>query len=172
MITNNTRGGGSRSIEANVGRFVGPCGSVRQIVKHEYLPVIACVGLDRMLRTYDINSRKQLDCVYLKQRLNCMLFCEDVTWSNEEENVDQESFDDGEYEDMDMFEGNIDDDDVVADYIDSSEEEGVEGDDDNDQGIDSIHSDEDGGDGRESSSADEDLTENVYQNQTAKRRKR
>lgn len=170
MITNNTRGGGSRSIEANVGRFVGPCGSIRQIVKHEHLPVIACVGLDRMLRTYDINSRKQLDCVYMKQRLNCMLFCEDVTWSNEDD--DEESYDDGENEDMDMFEGNIDDDDVVADYIDSSDEEGAEGYDNNEQGIDSDEDEE--GDGRESSSADEDLTEDVYeyQNQTAKRRKR
>ena len=64
-----------RCLAANTGRLLGPAGSVSPIVKHESLPIVACVGLDRMLRTYDIVKRKQLDCIYLKQRLNCMLIC-------------------------------------------------------------------------------------------------
>jgi ribosome biogenesis protein NSA1 len=112
----------SRSVSANAGRFNGPGGSVRQILKHPTLPIIACVGLDRMLRTFDIKSRKELDCVYLKQRLNCMLFCADDTWGmnanlskDDEDNYDNY----GDEED----DGDIDAVDRVEDYVDSSDEE-------------------------------------------------
>ena len=108
-----------RSIAANIGRFYGPAGSVRQIVKHERLPIIACVGLDRMLRTYDISIRKQLDCVYLKQRLNCMLFCSDDFLNSEEDESDA----DEKVDEEEVVEGDINDDDEVVDYIDSSNEE-------------------------------------------------
>jgi len=116
-----------RSIAASVGRFSGPAGSIRQIIKHETLPIIACVGLDRMLRTFDINKRKQLDCVYLKQRLNCMLFCSDGTWGSKgslEEEVGENCTEENDTED----EGDIDDEDEVKDYIDSSDDEDSEGD--------------------------------------------
>jgi len=56
----------SRKGNLNLARIVGPAGSIRQVVKHQSLPMIATVGLDRMLRTYDVKKRKQLDCVYLK----------------------------------------------------------------------------------------------------------
>ena len=122
-----------RSISANVGRFNGPAGSVRKIVKHESLPIVACVGLDRMLRTYDVNTRKQLDCVYLKQRLNCMLFCTDRTWDINDEEDEQEY---GTVEDsgnpLQVIAGNIDDEDEVEDYVDSSDEEDESDDDEND----------------------------------------
>ena len=62
-----------RKMEA-VGRFVGPGGSVRQIIRHDSQPIIACVSLDRMLRIYDIASRRMISKVYLKQRLNCCTF--------------------------------------------------------------------------------------------------
>mmetsp|Transcript_7543 Transcript_7543/g.8698 ORF Transcript_7543/g.8698 Transcript_7543/m.8698 type:complete len:286 (+) Transcript_7543:1-858(+) len=124
-----------RSTQASVGRFTGPAGSVRQIMKHQSLPVIACVGLDRMLRTYDIRNRKQLDCVYLKQRLNCMLFCPDETWVNEIENEDQD------YEIDD--DGNIDAEDHIVDYINSSDENmSTNGEDDDDEEESSDESDD------------------------------
>uniref|UniRef100_A0A7S3V454 Ribosome biogenesis protein NSA1 n=1 Tax=Chaetoceros debilis TaxID=122233 RepID=A0A7S3V454_9STRA len=105
-----------RSLSSSVGRYCGPAGSIRQIVKHETLPIVACVGLDRMLRTYDVNKRKQLDCVYLKQRLNCMLFCSDGSWSGKD-------FDEDEDDLEEEGEGKIDDEDEIADYIDSSADE-------------------------------------------------
>ena len=90
-----------RCMAASIGRYSGPAGSVRQIVKHEDLPIIACVGLDRMLRTYDTLKRKPLDCVYLRQRLNCMLICTDGHWTSpsigtedEENYVDSNSYND------------------------------------------------------------------------------
>ncbi|CAM9802466.1 unnamed protein product [Pylaiella littoralis] len=55
-------------------RFEGPAGSVRGLAFHPTLPVLACVGLDRMARIYDYRSREQKYQVYLKQRLNAVLF--------------------------------------------------------------------------------------------------
>lgn len=62
---------------SNVGKISNFAGSVRQIHKHKTLPIISCISLDRMLRTYDLNKMIQLDCIYLKQQLNCMLVLED-----------------------------------------------------------------------------------------------
>eukprot|EP00539_Tryblionella_compressa_P000819 CAMPEP_0178749400 /NCGR_PEP_ID=MMETSP0744-20121128/9388_1 /TAXON_ID=913974 /ORGANISM="Nitzschia punctata, Strain CCMP561" /LENGTH=519 /DNA_ID=CAMNT_0020402807 /DNA_START=15 /DNA_END=1574 /DNA_ORIENTATION=+ len=96
----------------DMGRYVGPAGSVRQLKKHPTLPRLAAVGLDRMLRIYDTKKRKQLDCIYLKQRLNCVLFHPDDTWD-----VDKDDFDP---DDVD-----IDQDDEVRDYVDSDEDQSV-----------------------------------------------
>lgn len=122
---NNQKG---RSLSANVGRFNGSAGSVRQIVKHDSLPIIACVGLDRMLRTYDINTRKQTHVVYLKQRLKCMLFCKDNLVSNEENDDGVEGIGNGDEatEFGEEINGNIDDADEVVDYVDSSADESTE----------------------------------------------
>jgi ribosome biogenesis protein NSA1 len=101
----------------DLGRYVGPGGSVRQLMKHPTLPRLAAVGLDRMLRIYDTDKRKQLSCVYLKQRLNCVLFGKDETWGATDDDGNP-----GEMEDADDWD--IDQDDVVKDYVDSDEEEG------------------------------------------------
>ena len=125
---NNHRG---RSLSASVGRFCGPSGSVRQIIKHESLPIIACIGLDRMMRTFDLNTRKQLDCVYLKQRLNCMLFCSDDTWKNGSPVFEQEDeCDQPDEVQLSDLKGSINDEDEVEDYVDSSDDENI-----SDQGI-------------------------------------
>ena len=84
------------------GRFVGPVGSIRQLKKHPTSNVLACVGLDRMLRLFDCGSRKQMDCVYLKQRQNCVLFGKDAPW----------------VEDQDL---DVEDD--IEDYVDSDNED-------------------------------------------------
>jgi ribosome biogenesis protein NSA1 len=97
----------------NLARFEGPVGSIRQAVKHDSLPIVATVGLDRMLRTYNVETRKQLDCVYLKQRLNCLLMFGDETWSDIG-GVDLQDNDD------------IDVDDEVHDYVDSEDESASE----------------------------------------------
>ena len=99
---------------SNMGRFVGPVGSVRQLKKHPTLPRMAAVGLDRMLRVYDTESRKQLDAFYLKQRLNCVLFAHDSDW-RPGSSIDDDGEDDGDQD--------IDQDDVVQDYVDSDEEQ-------------------------------------------------
>lgn len=120
--------GGGRIIEVNAGRYNGLAGSVRQIIKHETLPIIACVGLDRMLRTFDMNKKKQLDCVYLKQQLSCMLFCDDETWNNgsihrgEGEN-DKKNEKDGRNLNNMGSKDCIEDLDKLKDYMDCSDEE-------------------------------------------------
>jgi ribosome biogenesis protein NSA1 len=166
-----------RSLGASIGRFVGPAGSVRQIVKHERLPIISCVGLDRMMRTYDIQSRKELDCVYLKQRLNCMLFCADGTWNSEEDTVGVEETFDNDV----VPEGNIDDDDEVVDYVDSSNDELSDGDaapDDEieeDSESDEEMDDDTGSDGdsdEEAVSSDQSSSEDVKEKPKAKRRRK
>lgn len=55
-------------------RFSGPAGSVRGLAFHPTLPALACVGLDRVARVYDYKSKEQTFQVYLKQRLNAVLF--------------------------------------------------------------------------------------------------
>lgn len=97
----------------NMGRYVGPAGSVRQLKKHPTLPRMAAVGLDRMLRVYDTTNRKQLDCFYLKQRLNCVLFGRDADWGLGFSSL----VEGGDEDDRD-----IDQDDVVQDYVDSDED--------------------------------------------------
>jgi ribosome biogenesis protein NSA1 len=79
------------------------------LAKHESLPFMAVVGLDRMLRIYDTNSRKQVNCMYLKQRVNCVLMGRDGTWG-----VDGEDYNNSD----------VEQDDIVRDYVDSDHENG------------------------------------------------
>jgi len=128
----------SRKGNLNLARFVGPARSIRQVVKHETLPIIATVGLDRMLRTYDVKKRKQLDCVYLKQRLNSLLLCDNDTWSPGDE-VNRNVVGNVEDDDLDV-------EDEVQDYVDAS------GDDEESSGYEDS---EEEGDGSYSESASE-----------------
>jgi ribosome biogenesis protein NSA1 len=105
----NSKGPANRDLA----RYAGPAGSVRQLKKHPTLPRLTAVGLDRMLRVYDTNTRKQLDCVYLKQRLNCVLFHKNNNWDSDDTGV----ISDDDFDKMDDFD--IDQDDVVEDYVDS-----------------------------------------------------
>lgn len=114
----------------DMGRYLGPVGSVRQLKKHPTLPRLAAVGLDRMLRIYDTKKRAQLDCIYLKQRINCVLMHWDDTWE-----------DDNAVNIVDPDDGDIDQDDVVQEYVDSDEEQSDESDDDDGKKIDGNDSD-------------------------------
>jgi len=132
----------------NMGRYVGPAGSVRQLKKHPKLPRMAAVGLDRMLRIYDTRNRKQLDSFYLKQRLNCVLFGYDTDW-RPDSNLEDDNEDD-DHDDQD-----IDQDDVVKDYVDSDDEQ-QEQEDDNDSNEDDEEQESDASDDGENEESDED----------------
>lgn len=54
--------------------FKGFAGSIRSIQCHQSLPLVASCGLDRFLRIHDVGSHQLLHKVYLKSRLNCLLF--------------------------------------------------------------------------------------------------
>ena len=121
--------------ETGLGRLAGPGGSVRQMAAHPTMPnVVACVGLDRKLWTWDLTAkngkRKPLDCVYLKQRLNCVLFCDDGCYGGgttgrkiaEEEGEGDDGGrgggDEGRERDLE--------DDAVEDYVDSDDDDAGE----------------------------------------------
>ncbi|XWS51378.1 hypothetical protein CRYUN_Cryun12cG0171500 [Craigia yunnanensis] len=58
-----------------LGCFLGKCsGSIRSIVRHPELPVIASCGLDSYLRIWDIGTRQLLSSVFLKQHLTKVIF--------------------------------------------------------------------------------------------------
>mmetsp|Transcript_18356 Transcript_18356/g.42339 ORF Transcript_18356/g.42339 Transcript_18356/m.42339 type:complete len:501 (+) Transcript_18356:122-1624(+) len=103
------------SANRDLPRFPGPAGSVRQLEKHPTLPRMTAVGLDRMLRVYDTNTRKQLDCVYLKQRLNSVLVHRNYNWDSSED-ASVVSNDDAYMDDVEF-----DQDDVVEDYVNSDD---------------------------------------------------
>jgi len=138
-----------------VGRFVGPAGSVRQLALSKDNNRLICVGLDRMLRIYNTTTRKQLQTVYLKQRLNCVLVTDEVL-AEEDDDIDQEdnvqdyvnSDEKEQSNDEQNFDG--DDDDVVED-IDGVPEESSASEDSSD--------DANSGDDRDESSGSEEEEE-------------
>ena len=75
------------------GVYKGNTGSVRDIAIHPTLPRLATVGLDRIMRVFDSETRQQLHRVYLRQQLNAVLFSseEEVqTFAKEEEEEEEE----------------------------------------------------------------------------------
>eukprot|EP00532_Pseudo-nitzschia_australis_P013564 CAMPEP_0168221948 /NCGR_PEP_ID=MMETSP0140_2-20121125/10263_1 /TAXON_ID=44445 /ORGANISM="Pseudo-nitzschia australis, Strain 10249 10 AB" /LENGTH=486 /DNA_ID=CAMNT_0008151225 /DNA_START=116 /DNA_END=1576 /DNA_ORIENTATION=+ len=134
----------------DLARYPGPAGSVRQLKKHPTLPRLTAVGLDRMLRVYDTNTRKQLDCVYLKQRLNCVLIHKNDNWGSL---GDAGAIsDDDDDDDVD-----INQDDVVQDYVDSDDSDNDDhGDSEAENDDDDQSNDDDGSSDVEEGSFDED----------------
>jgi ribosome biogenesis protein NSA1 len=76
------------------GKFSGNTGSVRSIAMDDNEECLATVGLDRYLRVFDYNSRSVKYKVYLKQKLNCVVFAgssqEKVKQNGAEEEEDDE----------------------------------------------------------------------------------
>ena len=110
-----------RNLKHVMGRYRGPCGSIRgmsaALEAHEnpqdgekHKGTLAMVGLDRYLRTFNVASRKSLDSIYLKQRLNCCLTFDEPPFYNKQEIEEDE--DDAPEAD---FSGAIDDEDHVKD---------------------------------------------------------
>jgi len=85
------------------GTYKGNTGSVRDIAIHPTLPRLATVGLDRIMRVFDSESRQQLHRVYLRQQLNAVLFTseEEVKMFAEEESEESDVNDVNESSDMD-----------------------------------------------------------------------
>ena len=102
------------------GRYVGPSGSIRKLVRHEDSAKLVAVGLDRMLHVYNTVDRKEVCCMYLKQRQNCVLLGEQEAWELDE--------------DGNVVDSDIDQDDVVNDYV-ASDEEGGFSDEDSDDSV-------------------------------------
>ncbi|KAL6840657.1 hypothetical protein ACP4OV_029521 [Aristida adscensionis] len=66
-----------------LGCYIGKCsGSIRSIVRHPELPLIASCGLDSYLRIWDTNTRQLLSAVFLKQHLTTVVI--DSNFSIEE----------------------------------------------------------------------------------------
>ncbi|XP_060066310.1 WD repeat-containing protein 74-like [Ylistrum balloti] len=78
---------------AMVQQYKGFAGGIRCIQCHESQPLVASCGLDRFLRVHDLETRELLHKVYLKSKLNCLLFSR--KWESEEKkdigNVDKVS---------------------------------------------------------------------------------
>jgi ribosome biogenesis protein NSA1 len=57
-----------------LGCYIGKCsGSIRSIVRHPELPLIASCGLDSYLRIWDTNTRQLLSAIFLKQHLTTVV---------------------------------------------------------------------------------------------------
>jgi hypothetical protein len=56
------------------GTLHGPAGSIRSIDSHPTLPYVASVSLDRCLWIHNIHTRQLVRRIYLKQRLNSVMF--------------------------------------------------------------------------------------------------
>ena len=76
------------------GVFKGNTGSVREIALHPTMEVMATVGLDRVMRVFDMKTRQQLHRVYLRQKLNCVLVSSEgevTSFAKEEEQPESDS---------------------------------------------------------------------------------
>ena len=97
------------------GTYKGNTGSVRDIAIHPTLPRLATVGLDRIMRVFDSESRQQLHRVYLRQQLNAVLF----TSEEEVKMFAEEESDVSDASDM----GNADDANDASDVSDATDRE-------------------------------------------------
>ncbi|XP_078000798.1 WD repeat-containing protein 74-like [Glandiceps talaboti] len=71
--------------------YRGFAGSIRCIQCHESKPLVASCGLDRHLRIHDTNSGELKHKVYLKSRLNCLLFSKRESEETKETEGDKNS---------------------------------------------------------------------------------
>ncbi|EEC09555.1 WD-repeat protein, putative [Ixodes scapularis] len=87
--------------------FKGMAGSVRSVVCHPTLPLVASCGLDRFFRLHDLQTHMLLSKMYLKSRLNCLLLRTDFNVSEEaekQEDAEAEPADDEIWQDMEEVE--------------------------------------------------------------------
>ncbi|KAG0413327.1 hypothetical protein HPB47_009515 [Ixodes persulcatus] len=87
--------------------FKGMAGSVRSVVCHPTLPLVASCGLDRFFRLHDLHTHMLLSKMYLKSRLNCLLLRTDFSVSEEaekREDAEAEPADDEIWQDMEEVE--------------------------------------------------------------------
>ena len=109
-----------------MGVYKGATGSIRDIAVHATGKYLATVGLDRIMRVYDIATRQQLHRIYLRQRLNCVLFSseEQVAVFTKEESEEES---DGEERESAIEESDVAVEESDGSEGDISEEERAEG---------------------------------------------
>jgi ribosome biogenesis protein NSA1 len=127
------------------GVYKGNTGSIRDMAVHPTLNMLATVGLDRIMRVFDIKTRRQLHRVYLRQRLNCVLVSSEETVEDfaEEENEEVQS-------ESGSDESILHDDDDLVEMEDDKE---VKEEEDSDDSI--LHDDDENEDSKESLSPEE-----------------
>ena len=158
-----------RTLRLN-GVYKGNTGSIRDIAIHPSMNVVATVGLDRIMRVFDIETRQQLHRVYLRQRLNCVLFsseelvqCLAKEEESEKEEEEKESSDDLEIEEdekEDDLEIEEDEEEEKEDDLEMEEDEEEEKQEDEDEDEDSddsmLHDDDDAVDNSDDEELEED----------------
>ncbi|KAN0019114.1 hypothetical protein ACTFIU_002316 [Dictyostelium citrinum] len=155
-----------------VGSFKDSTGSVKDIAIHPTLPLLATVGLDRHLRVYNLDNRKMLHKIFLKQRLSCVLFSkeeptneiaqeEEEIWKNLDENKNRvnDNNDDGDNKNKSIsikVTDNMDSDDDIeeGDDIDADDSDFDLGNSDDDNI--SVKKEKDGSDDDDDDSDDDD----------------
>ena len=147
-----------RTLRLN-GVYKGNTGSIRDIAIHPSMNVVATVGLDRIMRVFDIETRQQLHRVYLRQRLNCVLFSSEELvqcFAKEEESEKEEE----EKESSDDLEIEEDEKEEKEDDLEVEEEEKEEKQEDEDEDEDSddsmLHDDDDAVDNSDDEELEED----------------
>ena len=147
-----------RTLRLN-GVYKGNTGSIRDIAIHPSMNVVATVGLDRIMRVFDIETRQQLHRVYLRQRLNCVLFSSEELvqcFAKEEESEKEEE----EKESSDDLEIEEDEEDEKEDDLEMEEDEEEEKQEDEDEDEDSddsmLHDDDDAVDNSDDEELEED----------------
>lgn len=141
-----------RTLRLN-GVFKGNTGSIRDIAMHPTMNVVATVGLDRIMRVFDTESRQQLHRVYLRQRLNCVLFSseESVQCFAKEEESEEE---DEEKPDDDIEEESEEDEEKPEEDAEEDEEKPEEDAEESDSDDSMLHDDDNA-----SGASDEELEE-------------
>jgi ribosome biogenesis protein NSA1 len=144
--------------KAVTGRFVGPAGSVRQLTTLPGQNHFACVGYDRMLRVYDVSSRKQRHMIYLKQRLNTVMMFSSGRNDDNDDDLPEDNND-------------IEQEDNVQDYSDSENESSEDEDDIVEEMIDALNHDDSIDEPEDSDDDDNDDEEQVSRGGPQKKRK-
>ncbi|XP_078389060.1 WD repeat-containing protein 74 [Cetorhinus maximus] len=87
VVVGNTRGQ-MAVLDLRKGRLLkclkGQAGSIRSVQCHPTLPLVASCGLDRFLRVHSTETKMLQHKVYLKSRLNCVLFTSRGNWEEED----------------------------------------------------------------------------------------
>lgn len=137
------------------GVYKGNTGSIREIAVHPTMNTVATVGLDRIMRVFDIETRQQLHRVYLRQRLNCVLFSseESVQCFAKEEEEEVEEAGSEEQQDEESDNALLSEDEELQEVEENEEEEDEDSDD-------SILHDDDNVEGDEDEELEEDSLSN------------
>ncbi|XP_067877854.1 WD repeat-containing protein 74 isoform X2 [Heterodontus francisci] len=87
VVVGNTRGQ-MAVMDLRKGRLLkclkGQAGSIRGLQCHPSLPLVASCSLDRFLRVHNTDTKALLHKVYLKSRLNCLLFTSRENWEEQD----------------------------------------------------------------------------------------